>query len=312
MDSFTSTGLTSLLVRAVGDIDPTLLDSLVRPDPMSRAIVPDGAKRSLIARVVARHGPGPLLRVGQYLHLADETPILAVLTGSPEPSVLAEKWMRLERYQHATHHTRIKPDGDSAWYCHRHGAEAAPTVGENCLIAGLLLGLLGAIGAEGGRLEFAGRTVAPARLTEAVLQPDETASAFRIAWSRDQIPSPAGAVPPAEHGPTAAARLADLLAGDIGRSWRLREAARSLAISERSLQRRLGVEGRSFSTVLRQARMRAATELLVGSAATLAEIGYCCGYADQAHFQRDFLRATNINPRTFRTVNVGNSGAMLQ
>jgi len=59
-------------------------------------------------------------------------------------------------------------------------------------------------------------------------------------------------------------------------------------------------QGRTFSTVLRRARMRQATQLLTRSNVPLSEIGYCCGYADQAHFQRDFLRATNITPRVFR------------
>ncbi|QIZ79808.1 helix-turn-helix transcriptional regulator [Thalassovita gelatinovora] len=97
-------------------------------------------------------------------------------------------------------------------------------------------------------------------------------------------------------------RLTDLLASDIGRSWKLCDAARDLAFSERSLQRRLSGEGRSFSSILRRARMRAATDLLTRSSAPLAEIGYCCGYADQAHFQRDFLRVTNMTPRVFRGI----------
>lgn len=97
-------------------------------------------------------------------------------------------------------------------------------------------------------------------------------------------------------------RLADPLANDMGRRWRLGDAAIAMACSQRSLQRHLRQTGRSFSSVLRRARMRQATELLSRTDASLAEIGYCCGYADQVHFQRDFLRVTNMTPRAFRQV----------
>ena len=70
----------------------------------------------------------------------------------------------------------------------------------------------------------------------------------------------------------------------------------------RSLQRQLGQAERTFSGVLRRARMREATRLLTGSSASLAEIGYCCGYADQPHFQRDFRRALNMSPGDYRRV----------
>ena len=39
--------------------------------------------------------------------------------------------------------------------------------------------------------------------------------------------------------------------------------------------------------------------------ASLAEIGYCCGYADQPHFQRDFRRALNMSPGEYRRVAIG-------
>jgi AraC-like DNA-binding protein len=104
----------------------------------------------------------------------------------------------------------------------------------------------------------------------------------------------------AENAPDMADRLAGILAGDVGRSWKIGDAASQMAISTRSLQRHLAADGRSFSTALRRARMSQATKLLTGTKTPLAEIGYCCGYADQAHFQRDFRRVTNMTPKRFR------------
>lgn len=79
---------------------------------------------------------------------------------------------------------------------------------------------------------------------------------------------------------------------------------------KRHLVDRVAAEQRTFSGVLRRARMRVATQYLSEGQVGLAEIGFCCGYADQAHFQRDFLRAANVTPGVFRTLaRGGQSGA---
>jgi AraC-like DNA-binding protein len=38
---------------------------------------------------------------------------------------------------------------------------------------------------------------------------------------------------------------------------------------------------------------------------SIADIGYWCGYADQAHFQRDFRRAVNMTPGRYREAGLG-------
>ncbi len=301
MDRFANTGLISLIHRVVSRSDPGLLADLPRPDPMQQAVSSEVAKRDIVGRVMDRYGPGMLLSVGQYLDLADETPTMTVMKDSPGPAVLADKWTRLERYHHASHRTAINTGEDWAWHCRRSSESTPATLGENCLIAGLLAGLLRAIGAEDVRLWIAGQAVGGEDLRDAALPPGERLESFKITWETDRMGQQPGVAGIDADRPVND-RLADLLAQDIGRSWKLRDAARGLAFSERSLQRHLSGEGRSFSSVLRRARMRAATALLTQGTTPLAEIGYCCGYADQAHFQRDFLRATNMTPRVFREV----------
>jgi len=41
-------------------------------------------------------------------------------------------------------------------------------------------------------------------------------------------------------------------------------------------------------------------QLLTGSPASPAEIGYACGFADQAHFTREFKRRTALTPALYR------------
>lgn len=164
------------------------------------------------------------------------------------------------------------------------------------MIAGILLGLLETLGAENCKLRVEQQTISADSFQDLELRHD--CAEFELFWSADRAPdhirdSKTGNINDA---------LADLLAGDIGRSWRLKDAARELAFSERTLQRHLQQSGRNFSSVLRRARMRAAAKLLAETNTSLAEVGYFCGYADQAHFQRDFQRVANMTPQTFRVV----------
>lgn len=300
MEDFTYAGLFVLLARVVRNYDPTLLEGVATADPMKGAAIGAGRKLSLIERVMDRGGAGLLLSVGQYLHLSNETPALAVLLRSATPRVLAEKFMRLERYHHSSHRTAIDTR-EGAWVCVRSSKDRDATDGENCLIAGLLLGLLGAIGIVDCRLEIGGQSFAAGDLPDASLAPGVETSSFRIAWMpsnrsvQRERPSQTR-----DDGAHLSERLAALVETDLGRSWKITETARRLGLSERSMQRRLAAEGRSFSSVLRQARMKLATTFLVETDTSLAEIGYCCGYADQAHFQLDFLLTANVTPRRFR------------
>ncbi|MEM9241875.1 MAG: helix-turn-helix transcriptional regulator [Pseudomonadota bacterium] len=296
MPGFTSTTLVSLVVAAIGRIDPNLGSGIARPDPMMTGVTPDTERTSLLANFVAKHGTTSVLHIGQHLDLAEEAPVLSVLAMSPDPSLLADKWMRLERYHHSSHRTVIDPSRQHMWTCTRRGTAAPAGLAENLLIAGVLFGLLERLGAEDCRLRVEGQTVSAESFGNLELR--GACAEFALLWSADQASDHT-------HGPVTgniADTLADLLARDIGRSWRLKDAAKELAFSERSLQRHLGRSGRNFSSVLRRARMREATQLLAKTDTSLAEIGYCCGYADQAHFQRDFQRVANMTPRTFRDV----------
>lgn len=296
MTGFTSTGLLSLLHRVLEAADPGLTRGIDRADPMERAITSEAAKRNLIDRAMTAHGPGLLLRVGLHLDEADEAPVLTVLRRAPDPQVIAAKWMRLERYHHAAHRTVIDTAAPGLWRCRRHSETTPASLGENLLIAGVLFGLLTLAGLRPETLEIGGHLLHP-DFRDA--DPGRTDGAcFSIRWSG----SSRDAALPRPQADRLSDRLTDLLAADPGRSWRIDDAAAPLALSRRSLQRKLAAEGRSFSTLLRRARMREAVRLLGQDRAGLADIGYCCGYADQAHFHRDFRRAANMTPKTFRAI----------
>lgn len=78
------------------------------------------------------------------------------------------------------------------------------------------------------------------------------------------------------------------------------EAARALALSPRSLQRRLGEAGTTFSEELAEARVRAARRMLADGDAPLTAIAYDVGCASLQHFSALFRRRTQESPSAFR------------
>ncbi|MFI5712546.1 AraC family transcriptional regulator ligand-binding domain-containing protein [Kribbella sp. NPDC051620] len=76
--------------------------------------------------------------------------------------------------------------------------------------------------------------------------------------------------------------------------------ARQLAISTRTLQRRLQLESTAFQTVLRTTRESLARHYLSSSAMSAAEIAYLLGYDDTTSFYRAFHDWTGQTPEAVR------------
>jgi len=85
-----------------------------------------------------------------------------------------------------------------------------------------------------------------------------------------------------------------------GRRPDLRDVARELASSPRTLQRRLGDLGVSFHQVLEEARRDLASHYLRHSSLELTEIGYLLGYEDPNSFVRAFTRWEGMPPGRWR------------
>jgi len=81
---------------------------------------------------------------------------------------------------------------------------------------------------------------------------------------------------------------------------RLAVLAAQLGQPARSFQRALASAGLSYTRLLAETRRRAAAWWLLYSAVPLAEVGFIAGYADQAHFTRDFQRHVGLTPARYR------------
>lgn len=86
-------------------------------------------------------------------------------------------------------------------------------------------------------------------------------------------------------------------------SPRAAAVAREMAMSERTLHRRLSKEGLSFQGVLEKARRRLAEGLLVQSDHSIAEIAFLTGFSEQSSFSRAFKRWVKHSPAAFRKAN---------
>ena len=77
--------------------------------------------------------------------------------------------------------------------------------------------------------------------------------------------------------------------------------ARQLAMSGRTLQRRLAAEGVSYHELLDSARKEAAARYLADSTLAISEVAYLVGYSEPAPFHRAFKRWYGMTPDFFRT-----------
>ena len=80
----------------------------------------------------------------------------------------------------------------------------------------------------------------------------------------------------------------------------LSSIAAELAMSGRTLQRRLSEDGHSFQSVVDMARKDLAQRLLSETDYSLAEVAFLTGFAEQSGFTRAFKRWAGQTPRSYR------------
>jgi AraC-like DNA-binding protein len=85
-----------------------------------------------------------------------------------------------------------------------------------------------------------------------------------------------------------------------GGDTRIESLGRALAMSPRTLQRRLAAEGVSYQSLLEDARKEAAGRYLADGTLAIGEIAYLLGYSEPAPFHRAFRRWYGKTPEAFR------------
>jgi AraC-like DNA-binding protein len=91
--------------------------------------------------------------------------------------------------------------------------------------------------------------------------------------------------------------IAKLLSGGVPQ---LAEVAGIMGLGERTFQRRLSERGKTFQTLVDEARHQLAKQLVLSSSYTLIEIAFLTGFSEQSAFSRAFKRWSGLSPRAYR------------
>jgi AraC-like DNA-binding protein len=139
-------------------------------------------------------------------------------------------------------------------------------------------------------------TFSPADTSRRMQDADDTLSA--IVWRRLDKAIAAGEQQPG----SLVSRVRRLVVENLGRTPLARDGvAHALAVSRRTLSRRLAEEGTTFTAIFDDVRREFACGLLLDQTLSVADIAFFLQYSEPAAFHRSFRRWTNQTPVAFRT-----------
>jgi AraC-like DNA-binding protein len=280
------------------------------PPPVRQAHVPLADKRAWLDRLWRAHGPDVIVRLGDAVQGMDDEPLLLALSLAHDPADLLQRWQRLERFVHSRHCVRVaQPEPGLLRIQHVSlDPQQAPTPAEDLLVFGFLVALCERLEAPGVRARPTGLAgwSRSQRAWRTHAWPNDV-STWDLRWQARSARSASEA--PHADPDRWIAQLQARLAADPGRGWTVDTLARAAAASPRTLQRRLAQRGLSFTQLLSSARLTGAARLLTVGSMPTAEVGYVCGFADQAHFTRQFKQHTAMTPGLYRNAFALRAGA---
>ncbi len=256
------------------------------------------SKSDVLDHVITRFGPKAILSIADAVPSLPPEPIVIALRNAHSVPDLLDRWGRLEVFSHACHRVDVTHVSPTQVELHHISlrADAPTTLAESLLVLGLLTRLCEFAGAQNVTLvDHAGHVwrCAGAWFTQ---KPGATLGPLVLSFDEDAFGQTSA--PPPETDPDS---LRQIMADDPVRRWSVASLADQAGMSERSLQRFLTNRSTSFSRLLSEARLQAAaTRLCSPFNISLAEIGFLSGYADQAHFSRDFKRAVGTTPKAYQ------------
>lgn len=95
-------------------------------------------------------------------------------------------------------------------------------------------------------------------------------------------------------------RVRRKLIGDLGLGATLEQVAASLAMSSRTLRRKLENEGFSYREIVEEERRQLAVQFLENTSISIDELAWRLGYSDSAGFVRAFQRWFGCSPGRYR------------
>lgn len=271
-------------------------------------------KRRIVMWTVAQAGHACLPLLGRGLHALSHEPTHAALAAARSPEDLLMRWQRLERYIHSSHRVAFSaPESHSVVLQHRPREGHAPPLPEESLVVlGVLAALLEAVGASEVDVIMGTVQVYPAadaaRLQNLVKQ--GAAHTWTMRWRAFTAKAPAttaqafGETLPQglklPNWPPSAKQAAAHILLDLMHPPSMAETAIALGLPVRSMQRALAAAGLSYTSIVAQCRVLAASRCLLQVPMPLAEVGFLCGFSDQPHFTRAFRQQVGVTPARYR------------
>lgn len=312
MSEFASLAMVRALERGLYELGlaPICMQSDLGAVPPGGATVDIDAKRALLMHAIREGGVQCLVQLGRGVHHFADEPTHRAMTSATTPLELLQCWQRLEKYIHSLHRVELLEAAENH-LCVAHRSKRAdtePALTETLVVVGVLAGLLEAMGATGVMVRTGATPVYPQLLAQdvAALELTSATSAWMFQWTGVENRSPGrGDLAPANlfdasDWPHVAKQVGNAFVNELIAVPKVALIAKRLAQSPRSLQRRLSQAGLSYSQLLGEARRRMAAWRLIATKESLAEIGFFSGYADQAHFTRDFRSRVGLTPAQYR------------
>ncbi|WP_406734692.1 helix-turn-helix domain-containing protein [Vibrio scophthalmi] len=271
-----------------------------------KAHIPLETKREFVSFVGRRYGLPILLKAGTGVCDFVDTPIGKALLSRSTPHSLLNKWQRLEKYIHSNHYIVCTFGSTYAQISHQSRGDSSPTIEEDLAVLGVICGLIHYITDSSVTLTLDERGQQPVFHYPGIVtdKPIEHNEVWYVHWSR-HIPS--SDLPPlldiAETNELSSigivAQTKKAIEGVGLLEANIRNTATLMGLSTRSLQRYLNTHNAKFASVLQKVRVHRASHLLLENSLSFAEIGFVCGFSDQAHFNRLFKKWTGMSPKQY-------------
>lgn len=102
------------------------------------------------------------------------------------------------------------------------------------------------------------------------------------------------------HSETLSERITSHFKTDLSRDWSVKDLTKTLAMSERTLRRRLQSERTGFRELLEDTRLNQGVERVISSDMPIGQIAFECGYQSQSRFAERFRLRFSMSPTELR------------
>jgi len=278
-----------------------------------KSYIPRTLQNQLFDKVLKEFGPKALEESSSVLVMNAKSPLLFALLNTGSPLQAVEKLIRFKKYLHSFAQMKIiQQDSNSITVTH-YFSEGVPHPGEHRYTVGALKTILETIGCQGltwklemetgqdGLLhETAGLREDPERIGQEIWTFGWASfeANYRVMEGLDEVLT--ANLPILSGLKSYIQQVRSLLWSNLSEGWTLDQVAEKLGYSTRALQRALKREGTRYSLVLSDIREERAKELLHQTTGSITEIGFFLGFADTAHFSREFKSKTGMAPTEFR------------